>query len=80
MTNPIKYVQKEQIRIHIKMYKKEGRYVLRLQDNGTGFSLDDAAKEHLGMKLIVALVQNQLHGTLTLQKDSDFNITIRFSE
>lgn len=80
VTNSIKYVQKEQIRIHIKMYKKEGRYVLRLQDNGTGFSLDDAAKEHLGMKLIVALVQNQLHGTLTLQKDSDFNITIRFSE
>ena len=80
LTNSIKYVQKEHLLIRIKMYEKEGRYVLRLQDNGTGFSLDDAPKEHLGMKLIVALVQNQLHGTLTLQKDSDFNITIRFSE
>ncbi len=80
VTNSIKYVQKEQISIHIKMYEKEGRYVLRLQDNGAGFSLDDAAKEHLGMKLIVALVENQLHGTFTLQEDRDFNCTIRFSE
>jgi len=80
VTNSIKYVQKEQILIQIKMYEKEGRYVLRLQDNGAGFSLDVAGKEHLGMKLIVALVENQLHGTFTLQKDRDFNCTIRFSE
>ncbi len=80
VTNSIKYVQKEQILIRIKMYEKEGRYVLRLQDNGTGFLLDDVGVEHLGMKLIIALVENQLHGTFTLQKDRDFNCTIRFSE
>ena len=80
VTNSIKYVQKEQILIRIKMYEKEGRYVLRLQDNGTGFLLDDVGAEHLGMKLIIALVENQLHGTFTLQKDRDFNCTIRFSE
>ena len=79
LTNSIKYVQKEHLLMSIKMYEKEGHYVLRLQDNGAGFSLDDVAKEQLGMKLIVALVQKQLHGTFTLQEDSYFNITIRFN-
>jgi len=78
ITNSIKYVKKEKIKIKIEMSCKENRYFLNIEDNGGTKEQSDLKTEGLGIKLVKTLVQNQLDGKLILEVDGGVKYMIEF--
>jgi len=64
--------------IFISFKQKDNRFVLRVRDNGKGFVYNNESKS-LGLKLIHALVIQQLRGEIEMMTDESTQYTIRFN-
>jgi adenylate cyclase len=64
--------------IHIYLAKVKGEYILRISDNGVGYDKSDLKDSSLGLKLVKALVINQLDGSIKIQSDDWFGYLIKF--
>jgi len=79
VTNSYKYAFEniEKGLIYISLFKKNQEYILTIKDNGRGFLYNEESKS-LGLKLIQALVSEQLKGEIEMQTDNSTQYTIRF--
>ncbi|MBF0345493.1 MAG: response regulator [Nitrospirae bacterium] len=69
--------------ISIKLYQADEEYYeLVVGDNGIGLppGMDYKNTESLGLQLVASLVQEQLHGSITLQEGQGTTFCIRFKE
>jgi len=79
MSNSIKYAfGKDGGKIYIYLAKIKEEHVLRISDNGRGYKEDSIKDNSLGLKLVEALVINQLEGSIKVQLDNRFGYTIKF--
>ncbi|WP_158448995.1 histidine kinase dimerization/phosphoacceptor domain -containing protein [Nonlabens marinus] len=62
--------------ITIRFHKKENRYVFEYFDNGN-FKIESTKANTMGMK-IVSMMNKQLKGTLEIEKDNHFHLTMFF--
>jgi len=79
VTNAYKYAFKNgKGIIRVSLHKEEtGEYLLVIEDNGSGYSIDKN-KKSLGLKLIHALIYDQLEGSMQVESDAHTKYTIRF--
>ena len=78
VTNSFKHAFKDKKGvIKIDLYKKDGKNILEVFDNGKGFN-SDIQKSSLGLKLIYIIVKNQLNGTITIDSNNKTHCIIRF--
>ncbi len=64
--------------IVVTLYKKEAYYVLTVEDSGKGYVPDDT-RMSLGLKLLRALVDEQLEGRLEISTVPNTKYTVRFA-
>ncbi|MEA3522772.1 MAG: 7TM diverse intracellular signaling domain-containing protein, partial [Campylobacterota bacterium] len=74
IANVIKYSQTSDT-ITIVLLQKESEMFLHVSDNGTDYAEKESSKNSLGLKLVYALVYDQLSGSIT---KSQSNYDIRF--
>ncbi len=80
VTNTYKYAFKNGkgiIRVSLHKEEETGEYLLIIEDNGSGYSID-RNKKSLGLKLIHALIYDQLEGSMQVENDKHTKYTIRF--
>ncbi len=80
VTNAYKYAFKNGkgiIRVSLHKEEKTGEYLLIIEDNGSGYSIDKN-KKSLGLRLIHALIYDQLEGSMQVENDKHTKYTIRF--
>ena len=78
ITNSYKYAFKTQGGyISIDLYQENQMYILIISDNGQGF-IYNKNQNSLGLKLIYALVQEQLKGTIEMQTKNSTKYIIKF--
>ena len=80
VTNAYKYAFKNvKGIIHVSLHrdKESGDYLLVIEDNGSGYSIDKK-KKSLGLKLIYALIHDQLGGSIEVDSEKHTKYTIRF--
>jgi len=80
VTNAYKYAFKNgKGIIHVSLHREKasGEYLLVIEDNGSGYSIDKH-KKSLGLKLIHALVYDQLEGSMQVESEKHTKYTIRF--
>ena len=78
VTNAYKYAFDERGgEITIKLYKKDGKNILKVYDNGRGFDLSKI-KHSLGLKLIDILIKEQLDGNIKLTREPSVRYVITF--
>lgn len=84
ISNALKYAFKERVReekiIKIELKQEQTMYVLHVSDNGIGLpeSFDIKNTESLGLWLVNILVNDQLDGSLTIDRNSGTRFSIRF--
>jgi two-component sensor histidine kinase len=79
MSNSVKHAFDENGgEIHIFLAKIKEEYVLRITDNGQGYEDTSLKDSSLGLKLVEALVVNQLEGSIKVQSDDRFGYAIKF--
>jgi len=79
MSNSIKHAFDEDGgEIHIFLAKVRDEYILRISDNGIGYDENSQKDSSLGLKLVEALVVNQLDGSIKVQSDDRFGYAIKF--
>jgi len=79
VTNAYKHAfEGDKGRIAISMHKEKEEYVLMFGDNGKGF-MDNKESQSLGLKLIHALVYEQLKGDIEMKTHGLTEYIIRFS-
>jgi two-component sensor histidine kinase len=78
VTNSIKHINLQEIKIEIFFIKNGHEFKLVYRDNSPGFDLDKRSKKSLGMQLIKTLVEDQLEGNMDIQSDGRVEYTIRF--
>ncbi|MGH9197251.1 MAG: histidine kinase dimerization/phosphoacceptor domain -containing protein, partial [Acidimicrobiia bacterium] len=64
--------------VEIRLAQREGALVLQVQDNGTGLpaNFDPMAGDDLGLKIVHALVSEDLGGSLTFTNETGTTVTI----
>ena len=79
VTNAYKYAFKNgQGIIRVSLHQEEtGEYLLIIEDNGSGYTIDKN-KKSLGLKLIHALIYDQLEGSMQVDSEKHTKYTIRF--
>jgi len=77
VTNAFKHAFERSGIITINLYKKANEYILEVKDNGRGFDSKEVAHS-LGLKLIYAIVKNQLRGEIILNSHNKTECIIRF--
>ncbi len=80
VTNAYKYAFKNgKGIISVSLHKEEetGQYLLVIEDNGSGYSIEKH-KKSLGLKLIHALIYDQLEGSIEVESKKHTKYTIRF--
>lgn len=79
VTNSYKYAfpQKEG-EISIEFYKEDGKYILKIEDDGVGFD-DSKPRNSLGLTLVTNLVTKKLHGDFSIQSLSGVKVRIEWS-
>ena len=80
VTNAYKYAFKNgKGIIHVSLHrdKESGDYLLVIEDNGSGYSIDQH-KKSLGLRLIHALIYDQLEGSMQVDSERHTKYTIRF--
>ncbi len=88
VTNIIKHAfktgknKKSSLEMNISMVKNEDMYVLKVGDNGAGFTMhpDYMKQTNLGLKLVTIWATHQLGGTLDINEESGVEFIITFSE
>jgi two-component sensor histidine kinase len=78
LTNSIKYVDKDEVEVRLRLTKEEDEYILVFEDNGRGIDVQNLTDDTLGLQLIKTLVQTQLEGELSMQNENGMQCTIRF--
>lgn len=79
MSNSIKHAFcKDGGEIYIYLAKIKESYILRIGDNGKGYEDKSFTEGSLGLKLVEALVVNQLEGSIKVQSDNRFGYVIKF--
>jgi len=79
MSNSIKHAFGEDGgEIYIYLAKIKDEYILRISDNGKGYENNSFKDNSLGLKLVEALVVNQLEGSIKVQSDNRFGYVIKF--
>jgi len=79
MSNSIKHAFGEDGgEIYIYLAKINDEYILRISDNGKGYENNSFKDNSLGLKLVEALVVNQLEGSIKVQSDNRFGYAIKF--
>lgn len=68
--------------IVVSIHKDASEYKLMVKDNGKGIpqSITPATADTLGLKLVYMLAQDQLEGTVVLEREAGTTFTIIFSE
>lgn len=79
ITNSMKYVQKEEIKIEIFFSYEEEKYHLTIKDNGDSVEYKELKKDGLGIKLVRTLVESQLEGTLKIEIKDGLKYMIEFA-
>ena len=70
VTNALKYAFDEKGGIIIvALEKDQGKFVLKIEDNGKGFDVD-AEQNSFGMSLVERLVQDELHGKVSFKSSA----------
>jgi len=78
VTNSYKYAfNSNRGNINVVLTENEGKYTLYIKDDGIGFN-SSYKTTSMGMKLIETLVNDQLHGTLSLSNKGKTEYTICF--
>ncbi len=79
MSNSIKHAFDENGgEIYIFLAKIKDEYILRINDDGKGYDDISLKDSSLGLKLVEALVVNQLEGSIKIQSDDRFGYVIKF--
>ncbi len=79
MSNSIKHAFGEDGgEIYLFLASIEDEYILRIADNGEGYDTSSLKDSSLGLKLVEALVVNQLDGSIKVQSDDKFGYVIKF--
>ena len=79
MSNSIKHAfDDDGGEIHLYLAKISGEYILRITDDGKGYDKVSLRGGSLGLKLMEALVVDQLDGVIETQSDSRFGYIIKF--
>ena len=77
VTNAFKHAFIKEGVITIKLYNDKEKNILEVFDNGRGFD-SEKTKHSLGLRLIYAIVKNQLDGEIILDTKNKTHCTIRF--
>ncbi len=77
VTNAFKHAFTKEGVITIKLYNNKEKNILEVFDNGRGFD-SEKTKHSLGLRLIYAIVKNQLDGEIILDTKNKTHCTIRF--
>ena len=78
VTNAYKYAFDENGgKITIKLYKEDGKNILKVSDNGRGFDFSQK-RDSLGLKLIDMLIKEQLNGSITVASEASVEYIINF--
>ena len=77
VTNSYKYAFDKEGTISISLKTNRNSYELKIEDNGKGYNSDEI-EDSLGLKLIEALVQYQLNGTISRDTKNHTVYIIRF--
>jgi len=79
MSNSIKYAfDNKDGKISISLVKNDEEYVLKIGDSGVGYDNSLMQNNSLGLKLVDALVIDQLDGTIEVKNENNFEYIIRF--
>ena len=79
MSNSVKHAFDENGgEIYIFLAKIEDEYILRITDDGKGYDDISLKDSSLGLRLVEALVVNQLEGSIKIQSDDRFGYVIKF--
>jgi two-component sensor histidine kinase len=79
MSNSIKHAFGENGgEIYLFLANIGNEYILRIADNGEGYNSDSLKDNSLGLRLVEALVINQLDGSIKVQSDDRFGYVIKF--
>ena len=79
MSNSIKHAFGENGgEIYLFLANIGNEYILRIADNGEGYDSDSLKDSSLGLRLVEALVINQLDGSIKVQSDDRFGYIIKF--
>ena len=73
-TNAFKYAFKQEGKLTISLYKKEGYIYMIVEDNGLGF--DTNISDSLGITIVKTLVTKQLFGTLNIESNHGTKVTL----
>jgi two-component sensor histidine kinase len=81
LTNAAKYGANERgrVTINVGLRQRAGEIVLSVQDQGSGFSFEDAQLRSSGLGLVMMLAQ-RLKGTFTVERKSGARCLLRFPD
>ncbi len=83
-TNAIQhaFVEQEQGKIFVKFKEEESQYILEIRDDGEGLPGDFSLVEsdHLGLKLVSSLTENQLGGIIKITRSPQTIFTVKFDK
>ncbi len=84
ISNSLKHAfpDKREGTIHIHLAKKEEEIELCVSDNGIGFpkNFDLDIDSHLGLRIILVLVENQLKGNIKFESENGVKCVIRYKD
>ncbi|MFB6344943.1 MAG: sensor histidine kinase [bacterium] len=84
VTNSIQHAFNKggQGRTRVAFSRINGQYKLEVEDNGSGFSMEDkpTATDSLGLDLVQALVETDLHGEIEMSSNGGTSVTVRFKK
>ena len=79
MSNSIKHAfGKDGGEIYVYLAKVKDEFILRISDNGKGYDENSLKDSSLGLKLVEALVINQLEGSIKIESNDRFGYIIKF--
>ncbi|MCX6283489.1 MAG: PAS domain S-box protein [Bacteroidetes bacterium] len=86
VTNSLKYAFPEGFReralVSVKLSTEGASYILRVSDNGIGFtpSMDEKQTSSMGLQLVSLWAESQMNGTLDITNHKGSCFTVRFSK